>query len=83
MGYSRFQFIKSQFDSNINDYLALFMKGKADGEEREENVKLNLVICLDISGSMGSGLGGNPFEYQGHKNRLNLSIEAIKMLIAK
>ena len=30
-GYSRFQFMDSQFDSQINDYLALFLKGKADG----------------------------------------------------
>jgi hypothetical protein len=33
-GYSRFQFLNSQFDSGINDYLALFLKGKADGEDR-------------------------------------------------
>ena len=30
-GYSRFQFINSEFDSSVNDYLALFMKGKDDG----------------------------------------------------
>jgi hypothetical protein len=61
-GYSRFQFVNSKFDSNINDYLALFVKGKADGQDREEDVRLNLVICLDVSGSMGGGLGTeNPY----------------------
>ena len=35
-GYSRFQFLSSQFDNSINDYLAIFLKGKADGEERGE-----------------------------------------------
>jgi len=57
-GYSRFQFVDSQQDNSINDYLALFLKGKADGEDRDEGTKLNLVICLDISGSMSGGLGG-------------------------
>lgn len=82
-GYSRFQFTESQFDNSINDYLALFLKGKADGEERQDSVRMNLVICLDISGSMGGGLGGDPLAYQPHSSRLHLSIEAIKMLIAK
>ena len=82
-GYSRFQFMKSQFDSNINDYLALFLKGKSDGEEREDDVNLNLVVCLDISGSMGCNLG-NEFVYgSNQQTRLSLSIEAIKMLIGK
>ncbi len=31
IGYSRFQFLKSQFDNEIYDYLALFLKGKSDG----------------------------------------------------
>ena len=64
-GYSRFQFLSSQFDNSINDYLAIFLKGKADGEERgETSPKMNLVICLDISGSMGGTLGGDPLAYQ-------------------
>ena len=82
LGYSRFQFLKSQFDPNINDYLALFLKGKADGQEREGDVNMNLVVCLDISGSMGGGLGGLDYN-QPQKSRLKLSIEAIKMLISK
>lgn len=61
-GYSRFQFLNSKFDSTINDYLALFLKGKADGEEREDDVILNLVVCLDVSGSMGSSLGNESYE---------------------
>lgn len=56
-GYSRFQFVNSKFDNTINDYLALFVKGKADGQDRDDNVRLNLVICLDVSGSMSGGLG--------------------------
>ena len=79
-GYSRFQFINSQFDSSVNDYLALFLKGKDDGEDRKDDVNLNLVVCLDISGSMSCGLGTGVF---GGKTRLTLSIEAIKMLISK
>ena len=83
-GYSRFQFINSKFDSSINDYMALFLKGKSDGEDREEDVNLNLVVCLDISGSMNGGLGSVPNGVEGtHKTRLSLSIEAIKMLISK
>jgi Mg-chelatase subunit ChlD len=54
--------------------LALFLKGKADGEDRDENVRLNLIICLDVSGSMGCGLSLK----QGQND-----IEAIKMLISK
>ena len=81
-GYSRFQFQDSQFDSGINDYLALFLKGKSDGEDRGDEVRLNLVICLDISGSMGCGLGGDNKEGED-KTRLQLSIEAVKILISK
>ncbi len=61
-GYSRFQFTDSQFDTNINDYLALFLKGKSDGEDRSEDIRLNAVICLDVSGSMNGGLGGGKYE---------------------
>lgn len=41
------------------------------------------MICLDISGSMGCGLGDQSFSYEGKNTRLALSIEAIKMLIGK
>ncbi len=30
-GYARFQFTESKFDSEIHDYLALFLKGRSDG----------------------------------------------------
>lgn len=30
-GYARFQFAESKFNSETNDYLALFLKGKSDG----------------------------------------------------
>jgi Mg-chelatase subunit ChlD len=63
--------------------LALFLKGKADGEDRDENVRLNLIICLDVSGSMGCGLSLKQGQNDKHKSRLSLSIEAIKMLISK
>lgn len=56
-GYARYQFSKSSHDKNINDYLALFVKGNKDGEDRDGR-PLNALICLDISGSMGGGLGG-------------------------
>lgn len=79
-GYARFQFKESQFDSNINDYLALFLKGKADGQPREENRVLNAVICLDISGSMNLGLGSSKGKQH---TRISLCIEAIKMFISK
>lgn len=60
-GYARFQFNESKFENSINDYLALFLKGKADGQPRDENRILNSVICLDISGSMISGMRGYDF----------------------
>lgn len=34
-GYARSQFSKSLYDNSINDYLAIFMKGKQDGEDRD------------------------------------------------
>jgi len=36
--------------------LAVFLKSSRDGADRDER-PLNSVICLDISGSMGEGLG--------------------------
>lgn len=30
-GYARMQFVESKFDNAVHDYLALFLKGKADG----------------------------------------------------
>ena len=56
LGYARYQFAQSQHDTHINDYLALFVKGSADGQDRDAR-KLNAIICLDISGSMGGELG--------------------------
>lgn len=55
------------------------MKGCKDGADRDER-RLNSIICLDISGSMGGGLG--PYS-KNSKTRLELSIEAIKMFISK
>jgi hypothetical protein len=55
-GYARYQFASSSFDKKITDYLALFLKSSKDGEERDD-IPLNVVISLDISGSMGGGLG--------------------------
>ena len=46
-------------------------------------MNLNLVVCLDISGSMSCGLGGTGVFGHYGKTRLALSIEAIKMLISK
>jgi len=44
---------------------------------------LNLVVCLDISGSMGCGLGNGYFYADNQQTRLALSIEAVKMLMEK
>jgi len=79
-GYARFRFEESKFDSDIHDYLALFLKGKADGEVRDPNRRLNSVVCLDISGSMNCGLGSSSTK---HNSRISLCIEAIKMFISK
>ena len=79
-GYARYQFQESTYDNQINDYLALFVKGCKDGADRDER-PLNSLICLDISGSMGSGLGS--YNYENFKSRLWLSVEAIKMFISK
>ena len=57
-GYARHQFIKSMFDGEISDYLAIFLKGCQDGADRDER-PLNALICLDISGSMGGKLCDN------------------------
>jgi len=79
-GYARSQFTKSLHDNSTNDYLAIFMKGKQDGEDRDARI-LNALICLDISGSMGGGLGS--IDYKNYQSRLDLSKEAIKMFISK
>jgi uncharacterized protein with von Willebrand factor type A (vWA) domain len=79
-GYARYQFQESAYDSQINDYLALFVKGCKDGADRDER-PLNSLICLDISGSMGGGLG--LYNHGNFKSRLWLSVEAIKMFISK
>jgi hypothetical protein len=76
-GYARYQFSQSLYDPKMNDYLCLFLKSERDGAERND-VPLNAMICLDISGSMSGAL-----EKNSGKNRLQLSIEAIKMLISK
>lgn len=55
-GYARYQFPHSVYDSDMNDFLALFLKGESDGKDRDSR-RLNSVICLDISGSMGDLLG--------------------------
>jgi len=60
--------------------LALFLKGKKDGEERDER-PINAMICLDISGSMSGGLG--EYNYKINLSRLQLSVEAIKMFISR
>ena len=77
IGYARSQNNSSNFDSNINDYLAIFTKGSKDGEERDGRV-LNAVIVLDISGSMSSGLTS-----KGKGVRLELAKEAIIMFFSK
>ena len=79
LGYARHQFLSSSHDKNINDYLALFVKGNKDGKDRDDR-SLNATICLDISGSMGSGLNNN---HGNFRSRLDLSIEAIRMFISK
>ncbi len=61
----------------MNDYLCLFLKSERDGAERND-IPLNAIICLDISGSMDGSL-----ENGSSKTRLKLSIEAIKMFISK
>ena len=61
----------------MNDYICLFLKSEKDGAERND-VPLNALICLDISGSMDCSL-----EKGSKQTRLQLSIEAIKMFISK
>ena len=89
MGYARYQFEKSHYDSSVHDYLAIFLKSSRDGADRDETV-LNATICLDISGSMGGGLAQpkkpkNLVKEEQKKvmSRLELSIEAIKMFWSK
>lgn len=57
-GYARYQFSSSLFDKEVNDYLAIFVKSSKDGRDRDER-PINVLICLDISGSMGGGLTGS------------------------
>lgn len=69
-GYARYQFAKSAFDSEINDYLAVFFKSSKDGADRDDT-PINALICLDISGSMNGGLGQNR---KTELSRLKLSV---------
>ena len=70
IGYSRYQFAKSQFDDRANDYLALFLKSSRDGADRDD-IPINALICLDISGSMDGSLGPNR---KTNLSRLKLSV---------
>jgi Mg-chelatase subunit ChlD len=56
--------------------LAIFVKGNKDGKDRDNRI-LNATLCLDISGSMGSGLTWDS------ESRLKLAIEAIRMFVSK
>jgi hypothetical protein len=79
-GYARYQFSHSAHDQNINDFLALFVKGESDGKDRDGR-RLNSILCLDISGSMDGPLEINS---EGKKqSRLALSREAMKMFVSK
>lgn len=83
LGYARYQFLGSTHDRNINDYLALFVKGNKDGKDRDGR-PLNATMCLDISGSMSGGLSNGKSNGNGNfRSRLQLSIEAIRMFISK
>lgn len=55
------------------------MKGSSDGEPRDDR-RLNSVIVLDISGSMGGRL---THDKENLRTRLELSKEAIKMFVSK
>jgi hypothetical protein len=55
------------------------VKGSKDGKDRDERT-LNATICLDISGSMSSGLSN---DHGNFKSRLSLSVEAIRMFLSK
>ena len=58
--------------------MAVFVKGKSDGEPRDDRL-LNSVIILDVSGSMG----GKLTKLNKEKSRLDLAKDAIKMFISK
>lgn len=65
-----------------NYFVSLFMKSSADGQPRSR--KLNVVIALDVSGSMDGSLKYEGYENEGKsKSRLDLSREAILMLYNK
>ena len=63
----------------MNDYLAIFIESKFDGQDRTKLVNMNLAICLDVSDSRAGGRGS----VKNNKSRLLLSLEAIRMLISK
>ncbi len=66
-----------------NYFVSLFLKSNTDGQKRTR--ALNVVVCLDVSGSMNSLLkyGENVNEDDLGKTRLNLAREAILMLYEK
>ncbi len=81
-GYARYQFSHSVHDRNINDFLALFVKGESDGKDRDSR-RLNSILCLDVSGSMDLPLEANGSSGKLKKSRLSLSLEAMNMFISK
>lgn len=79
-GYARYQFPHSAVDPSINDFLVLLLKGERDGKDRDHR-RLNSIICLDISGSMGGPLSA--VQEKQRRTRLELSVEAMRMFVSK
>lgn len=64
-------------DGKNDVYVGCFLKSCHDGRPRD-GTPIDMVIVLDVSGSMGGGLGGS-----SQRSRLELAKEALEGLLAK
>ena len=74
--------ISNLFSNDPHNYfISLFLKSSKDGEKRDRS--LNIVIALDVSGSMGGRLSSKIQDNADQRTRLELSRKAISMLYEK
>jgi len=67
---------KDPLSENPEYYLGLFINSKYDGQGIVNRPPLNLVICLDISGSMNSA-----FRSRGGETKISVAKESLKTLL--
>lgn len=71
---------RDPISNQVEYYLAVGLNSKYDGPGIKEFKRppLNLVVCIDVSGSMGIG-----FNYKETKTKMDVAIESLKILLSQ